>query len=786
MSIPSEFFDGTFGISREFAAVIAGLFVTFYHEEKSAMYHDFKNIGEEAEFDASQAAVTLLHICRKFLVKTGNAGLETDLTQIQESLKLAQVTLESKKNISCDTQIIVFDQKTGNLLQMIPSQFDESTRSIFLLGTKQAGKTVVSGIITNIVHYFEKSKFSFFCLFCQKRFSGKGSSHKCRQRRSCFACHKYLLRPNTYQNRVIENLFCTDEMAPRIKKICSQCNVSIRNKSCGDTHKKRTCRWGWFCLKCETYTFKNKYLRTIKAIKESHLCKTKICHFCSRPMNRETQKEHLCPLQKLIPRKNATKLAFLQMSFRGRSASYCKECLITGKVCLFCRDEDAIEQPNIAVLLLETSKPGCFNSYTFADFDLFNYVKKEREVLQKNYLPESLQQRPSGKTTCFNQTKKVKIAHNTFTGTGVIDQILQFILYTDFSNTTLVINAKETNELYFFVQTLIQYGFKPQILKTENRLLLVDCPELCLRIIDAQNYITFTHEEIALEEGIDFHYFPKKWNKQKQYNYKGRCPDLSCFFAFEDTAMDERKKEKFIQKFSSSSWEFRKEIWYHTRQKVFLTAVSVLNMLHSCFELQTLLCQTYDVCHKTPLHPMNQPFLTYAGFIYQLFLSFCTADLRMVEKSVEYQSSRAEIEFAQYLSFTHNRKLIDAWSPYGQYKLFLPICVPDIFDMTTKTAYFFNGCVVHNHEPQKCKFKRSTTRLFQNQNNFFKKVQKLALSPKIQNIRVLWQCEWLEQKKTNLDVKPFMSKIYTNPPPFRLDVRCAGKKIIDEYMPKGP
>ncbi len=779
MPLPADFFDGTFGISAEIGVVTAAFYVTLYHEEKSAEYCNFKNMKSNIEFDMSEATVSLLHLCRKFSNRTKIKGLERNMYNIQNALKSAEIMLETKKSISCESQIVMFDEQTGNLINMIPPKFDDTLRPLFILGIKQKGQTAITGIITNIAQYFAQNKFGFFCFFCQKRFSGRGSTHKCRQRRSCFACHRYLLQCDTYVNSVMQSLFCADEMAPKIKEICETCNISLRNESCKTIHAKKNCRWGWFCLKCQKYTFRNKFVQTIQEIQQSHLCNIKTCKFCGRMYSLVNEKEHLCTLQTLQPPTNATKLAFLQMSFRGRSSTSCLECF-KKNLCTFCSKEDPVEQPNIAVLLVE-NLTGTFDSYTFADLDLYNYTIKEKNVLTKEYLPEDVQlpQKAVGKTTYFNQIKKIQIDQKTFSGDRVIEQVLQFMLYKDFSNTTLVVNCKQTNELCFFVQTLIQYGFKPKILKSENRIILVECPEMCLRIVDAQNYVSSSHEDIAKEENITFHYFPKKWNKKSQYNYVGLCPQLSDFFSFEDTEEDVERKKKFIKNFGSSVWKFKTEIRLHTGQKVLLTAISILNMVQTCFELQKLLIKSYGKAENLFLHPINRPFLTYSGFIYQLFLRFCDADLRMVRKPIDYQSSRGEIEFAEYLCYQiqDQEKLIYAWSPHGQYKDFLPICVPDIFDLVTKTAYFFNGCVIHNHEQEKCLFKRKHSS-FQQKTQFKTKLEKLAACQNIEKIKVIWQCEWQNQKKNNQDVKAFLENIYRNPPPFRLDVRWAGDIIL--------
>ena len=53
-------------------------------------------------------------------------------------------------------------------------------------------------------------------------------------------------------------------------------------------------------------------------------------------------------------------------------------------------------------------------------------------------------------------------------------------------------------------------------------------------------------------------------------------------------------------------------------------------------------------------------------------------------------------------------------------------------------------------------------------------MRKLALHPDVKNIKVIWQCSWASEKKSNIKVKHFMANIYKNPPTYRLDARCAG------------
>ncbi len=701
-------------------------------------------------------------------------GNETSFEHIFNSLQIANIRLETKQRIACHSQIIIFDENSGNLLEMFPKSFDESKRPLFILAQQQGIKLVPTGIITDIVQYFEKSKFAFFCLFCKTRFSGKGSKHRCRKRRSCFACHKYLLQKSTYLNLVTQKLFCLDEMEPKVYQICKACNVTIRNEACFLAHSKYICRWGWLCPHCKKYTFRSQFLPTIEKIKESHTCRTFFCKFCGAKVLENLRKQHLCPLHRIKVLKYSTKLAFIQMSFMGRSPIWCVECL-NAQACTFCQDQRANENPNIAVLFLETST-GIFDAYTFYDHDLNNYCNKEKKVFRKTYFSKiCYPQKRKGKLTYFNQTQKIKIVDVFSQQADIVDQVLQFIIKKDFSNTTLLTNGSQTNELSFFMNSLIRYGFKPKVLRNENRVLLVECPELCLRILDTQNYFSLSHYEIARKENIPYQFFPKKWNKKSCYSYEGQCPPIDDFYCFEDSEIEKKEKRAFVMKFTETTWSFQTQIKLHTTTKTLLTAVSTLNFLQASFQLQESLQATYNNT-QIFLHPINRPLLTYSAFIYQLFLLFCNANIKMVKGPIEYKSSKGEIEFAKYLEqkLVHT-KLQHAWSIFGQTKEFLPTCIPDIYNASERIVYFFNGCVIHNHDKSKCLFHRKSDKnLFPGSQPFSKKMNDLAKVGNLTRIKVMWQCQWHLLKKKNPEVKQFMLKRFKTPPTYRLDVRCAG------------
>ena len=377
--------------------------------------------------------------------------MESNLKLICQSLQDSRILLETKTKILCRSQVLVFDQQTGNIIEMIPPNFDDSLRQLFFVGIKVNSNVIPTAVITNIIDYFEKDKFGFFCFYCKKRFSGKGTKHRCRQRRSCFCCHRPILNPSTFINKITKELYCMDEMEPKISSFCPQCNLSIRNNECKQLHNKFVCRWGWFCLVCKKYTFRSKYVPTLKLIIENHNCDSFICTFCGERIKHNERPSHLCPIQTQKPQMEHTKLAFVQLSYTGRSRTTCNDCFETEITCNFCQDQEIDQLPNIGVLLLET-QCGHFDSYVFADFNLFDHVKYEKNCLVQKYAPRFFLQKERGQRTCFNQTRKIVLDKNYFFQTSsfpIIEQILQFMLTKDFSNTTVLINCNETNDLFF-------------------------------------------------------------------------------------------------------------------------------------------------------------------------------------------------------------------------------------------------------------------------------------------------------------------------------------------------
>ena len=158
-----------------------------------------------------------------------------------------------------------------------------------------------------------------------------------------------------------------------------------------------------------------------------------------------------------------------------------------------------------------------------------------------------------------------------------------------------------------------------------------------------------------------------------------------------------------------------------------------------------------------------------------------------MRKPVNMQSSLGELEYCFFLRHIYkNGEFQDAWSPAGQ--KYFKESVPDSYSLLFKKAYFFNGCLIHGHCKEKCRFQRSTSAT----HNFFgvpfdvarqqfeSKITNLEKNhvEEIKSIEIQWECDWLYKKKCDKQVQEFLKKVFVNAPNFRLHPNAAGKEQL--------
>ncbi len=693
------------------------------------------------------------------------------------------IVTEDGKFFELNVQIFIFHKNSGTLLHSFPSKYDDTRRPLFLAADESEDPNIRNLLlITNLTTFF--NIFGIFCFFCEKAFKGKGTQHKCSKITTCFSCKRPFLRPSTCVNIFTKNLYCPSSMSASVAQKCSKCNIRFFSPQCEGHHNKKVCRFGWFCENCETYTFCSKSFPNVASIKKNHKCGSKTCYFCGF----EKKCFHQCDLQLPQHQSFLTKVGFIDIQTTGNTKISCKSCFDNDMQCSFCKDNTMV-LTNICTIMYENTSREKFDKAMF-----FSY--KEAESIQNSwsfkYLPDSCIDLPYAKPTFFNKCPKNRLDPKIFhkAKASPMEQMFFHLFTNKLFNITFISHDDENGRVLEEVcKALVENGIIPHVVG-HSSLWLVELSEVGLRFISSLNYFSGSILSFCKRFNYPPYFFPKRWNKKSFFSYCGISPSLDDFFSVDDSEDVIEKKKKIISdKKSKQMWNFQDELKTFSLFRLKIMAITNLSFLKEAFECQQLLFSQLSPNKKTFLMPFNPPFFTRASYAFQLMLYFVPPNLLKTNRPpIRMTSSKQELEFCAFLKWKYpNLTFVDAWSPYGQ--MSFKESFPDSVCIETKTAFYFNGCLIHGHPISECKFKRKHT----NGKNYFKvdfltafnnHNRKLALlqqnhPDKIVRTETVWECLWQYRKKNEEELKNFM-KIYFEPPLQRLDASHAVRGGLNE------
>ncbi len=684
-------------------------------------------------------------------------------------------------------QIFVFHRYTGTLLLTVPELYDQGRRPLFLIGEEYENNLCNLSIITNIYKFF--NLFGTFCFFCKKMFKGRGSQHNCSQIPTCFVCKRAFKTPKYFETKLIENYFCPSSIYPQTAVKCSDCNLRVVTTNCRKVHKQKVCRFGWLCQQCNRYIYRTKFFSSHATIKQAHVCGVTICKFCGD----QATKFHQCLFRTPKVSESLTKLAFFELKVTGRCQTHCPDCFgienYGQNICDFCQDNDVFDVSGVS-LLYEKEREKFYQAIFFS----FSEGSASTDPKSFPYLPPTCQAQ-KGQETFFNQVPKKRLLKGVFIKKkmNALEKLFEFLLSKDIRHTTFITHDEEkTGTLNEVLQCFLSNGIIPRVVGNTN-LMLIEIPEVGWRFLNSINYIDkkfFTANSKSI-------FFPNRWNKASYFSYTGSPPCMDDFFNVEDSAETINFKKEFVRKLSCS-WNFRSALEQYLFFRVYCTSDNILSFTREAFACQMLLQEQIGNLHQPhqPLKyilPFNPPLFTRASYAFQLLMYFTRPLLlKAVNPPIPMTSSRQELEFCSFLRWKYpNHTFIDAWSPFGQKKF--KETFPDSYCIETKTAFFFNGCLIHGHPLTQCKLNRNPDKklnyfkvpLHEAFANFQKKIKQLEKNhpTEIHDVEIVWECYWQFQKKVDTEVKIFFSKkFYKEPPLSRLDARAAVRGGINEVF----
>ena len=92
--------------------------------------------------------------------------------------------------------------------------------------------------------------------------------------------------------------------------------------------------------------------------------------------------------------------------------------------------------------------------------------------------------------------------------------------------------------LMTLLKAFLDNGICPNVIRKNSNIMVLDIPELSIRFINSNNYLSGDEYEIATQ--FDIHvqnriYFPQRFLLPTNLDYSGTIPDLKYFETFEDS-----------------------------------------------------------------------------------------------------------------------------------------------------------------------------------------------------------------------------------------------------------
>ena len=725
---------------------------------------------------------------------------------------LEELAPKLSKYFNC--QIIVFNNLIADKVSYCyPQIFDDTKGAIFLFQEIFGnGESHIS--LIRKIKSFQRFNFSF-CLYCSKVYKSRSQIfqlHNCKKRKICESCNRYIKKESTYLNKTNIINYC---IKGEDSFNCEKCDKKMTNAACKKFHNCSE----FTCEKCNC-NVKRRLFRSLEETKKNHKCEVKFCMICKSP----TVNEHLCKLKKSEIDQFQPAIGFLNFQFVNNQNATCYECfqnkqslrlfyelewdkflkldskneeLKKSYLCGNHQDRIMTEENcvNLAILKIETEKRGDFETFVFNDSELneLNNIKINLEKISYCEIPINRNKRPKkfgqpmNATSIFQQNLE-NLKYLT-TKSPVENLILKLL---EFQNTTILCFGVE--HLLFIYKCFLDHGLECKPLSIGQNILLLELEYFGLRFINLQNYF-----KVQLNELIDLFdldvkklYFPEVLNCRENYQLISLSPSeipVEFYYSFNDNLKEKENKKKFVkenfEKFEE--WNFQQKLLDYSIYQTKVIMSASLKFISNTLEFQQLLRNNNfkkGLVSPSLTLPFARNFSTISGFIYNIFkMYFIDPDCKLFIVKNEYpkkiQSSKEEMEYAAFMASIFPEKTFN--------NVFSAKCernfkraIADIFCKEDNTAYFFNECICHGHDPSICPitFKKKNKTFFGRnfedlRKEFFEKMTYVTTNFENIKIKIIWQCEWRLMKKNDFLVKDFLKNCYIPWPSHHISPREA-------------
>ena len=294
---------------------------------------------------------------------------------------------------------------------------------------------------------------------------------------------------------------------------------------------------------------------------------------------------------------------------------------------------------------------------------------------------------------CTQNTGKhevnLAICHDFNGNESIFNDINSFcngIINEKYKGYTLVAQNSKGYDSHFILKWCIDNGFKPYCIYNGAKIMMMDIPQLRIKIIDSLNFIQQPLSSFPKTFGLNElkkGYFPHYFNKNCNQNYIGNMPSKKHYGY---NQMNSRDREKFLQWYDDRVnenyvFDFKKEIIEYCRSDV--------DILRRC-----MLKLRQDFINQENIDPLK--YITIAGVCMAIYRGnyMPKNTIAVVDNVVQTENhSAVSIAWLDFISKKNNIKIQHALD--GGEKVINNKIKVDGFCESTNTVYEFQGCFWH-------------------------------------------------------------------------------------------
>ncbi|XP_062828202.1 uncharacterized protein LOC134292300 [Anolis carolinensis] len=575
-----------------------------------------------------------------------------------------------------------------------------------------------------------------YCQFCRKLYNH--DHHSC-----LFYCRMCLRKG------------CDNVIGKQVR--CPRCKFHCRSEACLKLHqqlgleKKVKCLARMYCTKCRYYQ---------ELDHDDEKCKGRQCTVCWGYIVED--EGHLCYMQPLKQPKLSVKYLFYDFE---------------------CHQSTGAHVPNF-----------CF---------VKAYSGETVECFKPDFVEENSGSEDSdGEIEVEGEREPWKFAGKTweFKGENCIEQFIKtFTKDGAFKDATFIAHNSKGYDCYFILRQLVKEKLDVEIIAQGGKLICVTVVGLSIKFIDSLSHLPMALSKLPKALGFEDAkgYFPHYFNKPENWDYVGPMPQPECYGVEYMMPAEKAAFTAWYAENQSKTFDMQKELAFYCQKDVEILEQACTKYRHEIVQLtmgirEVMVGKKKDKVkrYRVAIDPFQYP--TIAGVALAMYrFKFLRVNTIAIPSCNDYHNQYKRFSSAsiQWLSFVSHKEKVEIRHALNGGEVKVGNYFLDGFAVVDdkKVAYeyfgcFFHGCLIcYSPEEDNPVVGKSYEFLFNATQKRTAELQSLGFE-----VRSIWEHEWRNMVKTDLEVQAYLAKASFPEPLKPRDALFGGRTnaICLYYKPK--